>query len=204
MMLQGLWKSTLFALLYACLTRYSRSTLCSAAQQHIQRESWSTSFLSVEFFFQNQALKSSTKEKPKHFKSMGDEEHAGAHYKAHIPCSRNMTFQSLNLFSSDTLQSSRICTHFLCTYIKRNTQHSSGSGILLVAAAWYTSQILFMSSWLQLLKFLLKLPQVSHTLVREVYNILIYLEKHLEILFFPVKSQKYINKFIHVFIYKSI
>lgn len=50
-----------------------------------------------------------------------------------------------------------------------------------------------------LLQFLQNLAQVSHTSGREVYNIFIYLEKHLEMLFFPVKSQKYINKFIYVF-----
>lgn len=96
---------------------------------------------SADLFFQKQALKISTTEKTKHFTSQGDGEHAGAHYKAHMPCSRNVTFLSLNDFSSDTLQSSRICTPFLGTHINRNTHCSSGSGILLVAAAWQTFQI---------------------------------------------------------------
>lgn len=65
---------------------------------------------SVGLFFQKRSFEIFTKEKTKHFKkSQGDREHFRAHYKAHMPCSRNLTFNSLNLFSSDTLQSCRIC-----------------------------------------------------------------------------------------------
>lgn len=147
-MLQGLKKCTLFALLHACPAQCSRrSALCSAAQPSSTfRENLEKHYSSsADLFFQKQGFKTSTKEKTKHFKSQEEGEHAGVHYKAHIPFSRNVTFLYLKLFSSNTLQSSRTCTPFLCTYIMRNTHCSSG--ILLEAAAWYTFQIQLMSSY---------------------------------------------------------
>lgn len=108
--------------------------LFAVQPSHAFRENLDTHHSSsAHLFFHKQGLKTSTKEKTKHFKSQGDGVHAGVHYKAHTPCSRNVTFLSLNLFSSDTLQSSRTCTPFLCTYIMRKAHCSSG--ILLVAAA---------------------------------------------------------------------
>lgn len=128
-MLQGLKKVLLFALLYACPVLQKCSLQCRPAAHSENLYTHHSS--SADLFFQKQALKASTKEKTKHFKSQGDGEHARAHNKAHTPCRRNMIFQSLNLLSSDTLLSSRIYTPFLCTYIMRNTYCSSR--ILLVA-----------------------------------------------------------------------
>lgn len=132
-------QKALFVLLCGCPTQYSRrSTLCSAAQQHIQTVCWCIPFLLNRSFLSERSFEIFTKEKTKHFKkSQGDREHSRAHYKVHMPCSRNMTFKSLNLSKWHAAVFQNLHAYIpLCTYINRNKCYSSGTGIWLVAAAW--------------------------------------------------------------------
>lgn len=106
-MLQGLKRLYLYYCMRA-LRSTAEEALWSAVQQHIQTGSWCTLFLLSRAFLSERSFEIVTKKKTKHFKKFqGDRELSTL--QTRMPYSRNLTFKSLNLFSSDMLQSSRIC-----------------------------------------------------------------------------------------------